>query len=123
MLAMFRVMRMNNSPIVKCSHCKQVFSSEDFDAHECDMPINDSKRIEVVYFRDDSYKDKKLMTGLGIDGVLYIFEMVPRKPIPFVLSSSDDGYHEPSNRRQVTRTVESEVEVWVWVWFIPPFVC
>jgi hypothetical protein len=48
-----------------------VLSSEDFDTHECDMPINARKRIEVVYFRDDSHKDKKLMTGLGIDGVLY----------------------------------------------------
>ena len=103
-LAKFRVVMMTESPIVKCSHCKQIFSSEDFDAHECDMPINSCKRIEVVYFRDDSYKNRKLMTGLGIDGILYIFEVVPRKPIPFVLSSSDDSYHEPSNRRKVTRT-------------------
>ena len=95
---------MSKSPIVKCSYCKQVLSSENFDTHECDMPINSSKRIEVAYFRDDSYKNKKLMTGLGLDGVLYTFEVVPRKPIPFVLSSSDDGYHEPENRRRVTRT-------------------
>jgi hypothetical protein len=101
---MFRVMKTNNSPIVKCSHCKQVFSSEEFDAHECDMRINDSRRIEVAYFRDDSYRDKRLMTGLGLDGVLYTFEMVPRKPIPFVLSPSDDSYHDASNRRKVTRT-------------------
>jgi hypothetical protein len=101
---MFQVTKVDNSPIVKCSHCKQVLSSEDFDTHECDIPINDSQIIEVAYFRDDSYKDKKLMTGLGIDGVLYTFEVVLRKPIPFVLSSSDDSYHEPSNRRKVTRT-------------------
>ena len=101
---MFLVMIMSNSPIVKCSHCKQVFSSEDFDAHECDMPINDSKRIEVVYFRDDSYKNKKLMTGLGIDGVLYIFEVVPRKPIPYILPLSDESLHDAKNRRRLDRT-------------------
>jgi len=95
---------MNNSPIVKCSHCGQVLSSEDFDIHECNIPINGSKRIEVVYFRDDSYKGKKLMTGRGIDGVLYTFEIVPRRPIPFILSPSDESYHDASNRRKVNRT-------------------
>jgi hypothetical protein len=90
---MFQVTKVDSSPIVKCSHCKQVLSSKDFDTHECDIPINDSKIIEVAYFRDDSYKDKKLMTGLGTDGVLYTFEIVPRKPLPFILPLSDDSYH------------------------------
>jgi hypothetical protein len=98
--------RMNNSPIVKCSHCRQVLRSTDFGNHECDIPITDSKIIEVAYFRDDSYKNKKLMTGLGLDGVLYTFEVVPREPIPFVLSPSDESYHDPSNRRKVNRTAE-----------------
>jgi len=81
-----------------------MFSVEDFNAHKCDIPINNSKRIEVVYFRDDSYGNKKLMTGRGIDGVLYTFEVTPREPIPYVMPLSDDSYHEPSNRRKVTRT-------------------
>jgi hypothetical protein len=102
---MFQVMMMSSSPIVKCSHCKQILSSTNFDAHECDMPIKDSKRIEVVYFRDDSYKSEKLMTGLGTDGVLYTFEVVPREAMPYFSPLSDDSYHEPSNRRQVTRTL------------------
>lgn len=106
---MFLVMTMSDSPIVKCSHCKQYFSTDDFESHECDMPINDTKRIEVVYFRDDSYKNKKIMTGMGIDGILYTFEVVPRKPLPFILSLSDDGYHDSSNRRKVTRTVCARV--------------
>lgn len=90
--------------IVKCSHCKQILSSKDFEAHECDLPLKECKRIEVVYFHDESYKNKKLISGWGTDGILYTFEVVPRKPIPFVLSSSDVGYHEPQNRRRVTRT-------------------
>lgn len=90
--------------IVKCSHCKQILDDKDFADHECDVPLKGSRTIEVMYFRDDSYKNKRLMTGWGTDGILYTFEVVPRKPIPFVLSPSDDGYHEPQNRRRVTRT-------------------
>ena len=33
------------------------------------------------------------MTGRGVDGVLYSFVVVPRKPIPIVTCLSDDGYH------------------------------
>jgi len=75
--------------IVKCSHCKAILSSETFETHECDLPLKECRRIEVVYFQDESYKDKKIMSGWGIDGVIYTFEVVPRKPIPIVLSSSD----------------------------------
>jgi hypothetical protein len=85
--------------IVKCSHCKQIISENDFNQHECDLPLTSSKRIEVIYFRDDSYKNKKLMTGLGIDGVLYTFEVVPRKPIPMIM---------PLNRRNVTTFNQNE---------------
>jgi hypothetical protein len=87
--------------IVKCSHCGQMMNSNAFDRHECDLQLKTAKRIEVVYFRDDSYKNKKLMTGLGTDGILYTFEVVPRKPIPLM---------EPLNRRQVTpfRTDDKE---------------
>ncbi|MBS7632067.1 hypothetical protein KEJ15_00355 [Candidatus Bathyarchaeota archaeon] len=80
----------NNSLIVKCSHCRKMLSVKDFDAHRCDMPINDVKRIPVVYFQDDSYDDKKLMTGWGLDGVLYTFEVTPRKPISIVICPSDE---------------------------------
>jgi len=81
---------MSNSPIVKCSHCNQILSAESFDTHECDIELKGCKRIEVVYFRDDSYKNKKLMTGMGIDGVLYTFEVVPREAIPYVVPLSDE---------------------------------
>lgn len=57
--------------IAKCSHCKQIFSYEAFESHECDIPINDVKIIDVVYFRDDSHKGERLMTGLGVDGTLH----------------------------------------------------
>ena len=79
--------------IVKCSHCQQIFSAEKFDAHECDMPLNGCKRIEVVYFQDGSYKDKKIMNGWGTDGVLYTFEVVPRKAIPLIMAIGDEISH------------------------------
>lgn len=64
-----------------------MFSDTAFDEHKCDIPLKTCKTIEVVYFQDGSFKDKKLMTGWGIDGVLYTFEVVPRKPIPIVLGN------------------------------------
>jgi hypothetical protein len=75
---------------------------EDFDSHECDLPFKASKRIEVVYFRDDSYKDKKLMTGWGIDGILYTFEVVPRKPIPIVMGNPTTVNMEGNSDEKLT---------------------
>jgi hypothetical protein len=91
--------------IVKCSHCRKVLPSKNFDSHKCDLPLKECKTIEVVYFMDESYEDKKIMVGWGTDGVLYTFEVVPRKPIPYILS--DDSYHEGQNRRKVNRTLDS----------------
>lgn len=90
--------------IVKCSHCRKILSSKDFGTHKCEMPLVDVKNIPVTYFLDTSCNSKKFMTGWGIDGVLYTFEVVPREMIPYTISLSDDSYHEPSNRRKVTRT-------------------
>jgi hypothetical protein len=85
---------LENKPlIVKCSHCKSILSKADFEKHECQLQLKECKNIEVVYFQDGSYKDRKLMTGWGTDGVLYTFEVVPRKAIPLI---------EPLNRRKVT---------------------
>jgi hypothetical protein len=96
-----------NSIIVKCSHCSSIIASENFEAHECNLELKECKRIEVIYVCDDSYKNKKLIRGWGIDGVLYTFEVVPRKAIPCIIplsTLSDDSYHEPVNRRKVNRT-------------------
>jgi len=71
-----------------------MFSDEMFKSHECDLPLKESKIIEVVYFRDDSHKDKQFMTGWGTDGVLYTFEVVPRKAIPIITRPSDGSYHD-----------------------------
>ena len=71
--------------IVKCSHCKAILSSEDFDTHDCDLPFEGVKTIEVAYFMDVSCKNTQMITGRGTDGILYTFEVVPRKPIPIVL--------------------------------------
>lgn len=75
--------------IVKCSHCKKMFPAESFDSHICDLPMNSVKRIEVVYFCDDSYREKKLMTGWGVDGITYTFEVVPRKLVPVVMTTDE----------------------------------
>lgn len=79
----------SNSPIVKCSHCKKILSIENFDSHKCSLPITDVRHIPVVYFQDDSVNGRQLMTGRGIDGILYTFEVVPREPIPYIIPLSD----------------------------------
>jgi len=88
-------------------------SDQEFDTHDCALPIKECKTIEVVYFSDGSYKDRQLMTGLGTDGILYTFEVVPRKVIPYLLPLSDDSYHvkksddklpEPKTRQRPSQT-------------------
>jgi hypothetical protein len=89
--------------IVKCSYCHQIFAEESFDSHVCNVPINNTKKINVAYFRDDTQNGKKRVTVRGIDGTLYVFEAVPRKAIPITI---------PLSRRKVTafKTDEDETE-------------
>lgn len=61
------VMSMTEALIVRCSHCHKLFSSSEFDGHTCDLPLNGIKQIPVVHFRNDSYGNKKVMSGWGID--------------------------------------------------------
>jgi len=83
-----------DSPIVKCSHCRQILSTDDFSSHKCKWVLRDVKQIPVMYFRDDSFDDKKVMSGYGLDGILYTFIVIPRTAIPYIVSSSDDSYHD-----------------------------
>jgi len=92
----------NNSPIVKCSHCKRILSVEDFDSHECDLPLTGVKRIPVVYFQDDSVNGEKIMTGSGVDGVLYSFVVTPRTAIPYILEASDEILHDHKSDKDFT---------------------
>lgn len=85
--------------IVKCSHCHKLFSKTDFNSHKCDIPINDCKKIEVVYFQEGSYGSKQRMLGMGTDGILYTFEVIPRKAIPIM---------EPLSNRKVTTHYDEE---------------
>jgi hypothetical protein len=94
----------NDNTIVKCSHCRKILSTKAFDQHKCDLSLVGNKEISVIYYIDTSYNHKKSITAWGTDGILYTFQVVPRRPIPFVLTSSDGSYHEPSNRRKVNRT-------------------
>lgn len=84
------VIKMNDSPIVKCSHCNQIFLNEDFGKHECSWILKDVKRISVLKVRDDSYKNQTIIRGYGIDGTVYTFVVSPRTAIPFIVSSSDE---------------------------------
>ena len=86
-----------DSPIVKCSHCQQILSVDDFDSHKCKWALKDIKQISVTYFRDDSFDDKKVMTGYGLDGVLYTFVVTPRTPIPYMKRLSDGSYHDKTS--------------------------
>lgn len=70
--------------IVRCNHCQKMMPENGFDTHECDLPLKECRSIEVVYFQDVSYKNKKLMNGWGTDGVLYTFAVVPRKAISLI---------------------------------------
>ena len=99
------------SQIVKCSHCKKIITLENFESHTCDLSLKECKRIEVVYFQDGSYKNNKLMTGWGTDGILYTFEVVPRKPIPitiplnrriFTRKKTDEDFTEPCSTRFIS---------------------
>jgi hypothetical protein len=96
----------HNVGIVKCSHCKKILASEEFDAHECCLELHGQMTIEVINFLDVSFKNKKLMQGHGVDGVLYTFEVVPRKPIPYVMPLSDEFLHEHESDKDFTEPVE-----------------
>ena len=87
------VAQLGDFMIVKCSHCKEMFDNQSFEEHKCDIPLSGVKKIEVVYFHDGSYGKKKLLTALGIDGILYSFEVIPRKGIPYFMRLSDGRKH------------------------------
>ena len=76
--------------IVKCSHCAKMLSQEDFGNHECNLLLKGCRTIDVIYFQDNSYRNKKLMCGWGTDGILYTFKVVPRKPIPMIIPLADE---------------------------------
>jgi hypothetical protein len=79
--------------IVKCSHCGEMFAEKDFEKHSCDKKLNECRFIEVSEIIDCSHNGKRLINGWGTDGILYTFEVVPRKAIPII---------EPFSKRKVT---------------------
>jgi len=74
------------------------------------MPLTAVKRIPIVYFRDDSYGDKKRMTGYGIDGVLYTFVVTPRTAIPYMLDASDEILQRKKSDKDLTGPPTKEEE-------------
>jgi hypothetical protein len=83
-----------NSSIVKCSHCRKILSVDKFKTHKCENYLIDVRTIPVINFSDTSCNGRKIMTGWGLDGILYAFEVVPRKAIPIVMRLSDGSYHD-----------------------------
>jgi hypothetical protein len=79
-----------------------MFSETDFDSHTCDRPLKECRIIEVSEIIDGSYGEKRLMNGWGTDGVLYTFEAVPRKAIPYFIRLSDEKKHLPDSDTEVT---------------------
>jgi len=95
--------------IVKCSHCKKILSSEGFDSHTCDLPLTATKRIAVVYFQDESYKSKRIMSGWGIDGTVYTFEVMPRKPIPITIPLADENLQRKRDSQGLDRAEHKNI--------------
>jgi hypothetical protein len=79
-----------------------MLASGDFNSHKCSWALKGTKEIPVVYFRDDSFDDKKIMTGYGIDGVLYSFVVVPREAIPLIESLSRRKVTDSGTDEEVT---------------------
>jgi hypothetical protein len=100
--------------IVKCSNCHRMLAKKEFELHKCDVQIKSCKIIEVNEIYDGSYEQKKLMNGMGIDGVLYTFEVVSRKAIPITVplanrtdeflqrKRTDENFTEPLGEECVT---------------------
>jgi capsule polysaccharide export protein KpsC/LpsZ len=108
----------HNIGIVKCSHCKKILASDEFDSHKCELELVGVKSIPVIYYSDVSYKDKKLINGWGVDGILYTLEVVPRKPIPIVMLS-DDFLQRKKSDKDLTEPLNLWLECfWMWGLFL-----
>ena len=84
-----------------------MFSEKDFEAHTCDMPIKGNRLIEVADILDVSYDNKKIITVQGLNGALYTFEVVPRKPISIMIPLQQTK----SNRFHGDEETDGEVPV------------
>ena len=71
------------------------------------------KRIPVAFFRDDSFDDKKIMTGYGLDGVLYTFVVTPKTAIPYFRKLTDEISQRKSTDGDLT--APSFIRLLYWV--------
>jgi hypothetical protein len=88
--------------VEQCPHCKKYLTYEQAKGHQCTSQIANIKEIPVSYcyqLTDDN--GIKTVIAHGFDGILY--RLVECKN-PASRLSSDDGYHDGSNRRKVNRT-------------------
>jgi len=85
----------------QCPYCKKYLLASQIEQHVCNAPLLDVKEIPVLFScQTTNDNGEKVIIARGYDGVLYRLVKC-RNPI---LDSSDDGYHEGSNRRKVNRT-------------------
>jgi len=84
----------------RCPYCKKYLLAQQVRKHVCDASLLGVKEIPVVFFCETTdQKGSKLVLARGYDGFLY--RLVKRhNPL-----SSDDSYHDSSNRRKVNRTL------------------
>jgi hypothetical protein len=95
-------------------YCESGLSTRDFDSHQCDLQLKGVKTVKVIYFLDDSYKGRKIVTGRGVDGIRYVFEVVPRKEIPHVTELTKHTIFvrtpkEEQNRRRLDGTIRNNL--------------
>lgn len=92
--------------IGKCSRCKRIMTLSEFAEHTCFAkslaPIADVKEIAIEHFYVTKQGGREMVMARGSDGVFYRLVCGHSSFIPIILS--DDGYHEPRNRRKVNRT-------------------
>jgi hypothetical protein len=91
-------MEPNHDFIEKCPSCGKFMTAKQMKLHKCDNQEAISiKEIPVRYcYQLTEENGEVTIIAHGLDGTLY--RLVEKK-------LSDDGYHEPSNRRKVNRTL------------------
>jgi hypothetical protein len=69
--------------------------------------LKETKSISVIYFRDDSYDDKKIITSYGLDGIPYTFVVTPRTAIPYFQSLAHEKKQHPVTDDKGTKSLAS----------------
>jgi hypothetical protein len=89
--------------IERCPFCQKFMTAKQVKTHQCDAhPFSSVKEIPVLYYYEVPEGNEKVIIAHGYDGIMY--RLIECKNPLAHKSSSDDGYHDRSNRRKVNRT-------------------